>query len=275
MRPSSFSRMRAVVAAAWSCGAGASSPRTARATSARTTSAASCADAHAELVRRLVLADRESDASRARARCPCPHPSASGRRPSRSRLAIAHVIGAAPRYFGKSDACRLMLLRVGVADTVLRQDAPVCDDHRDVGVEAGHPRGELGRADLRRLHDVEPELERARLHGQAPRRARPRRRRLVRLTSTATTSVISVEGFERRARRSAASRRTSARIRRAPPSLQGVGLRALLLPLVALRVERAWLGAAAEAGLVERERLLVRVVRAAAAGPRLGSEAAP
>src|SRR5690242_12007425 len=45
-------------------------------------------------------------------------------------------------------------------EDVLRQDSPISHDERDVDVLIAEPRRKLSRLELRRLHHVQPELER-------------------------------------------------------------------------------------------------------------------
>ena len=53
-----------------------------------------------------------------------------------SPRAIAHWIGAAPRYFGSSEACMFRLPRTRQFDHPLRNDAAVADDDDRVGIRA-------------------------------------------------------------------------------------------------------------------------------------------
>jgi hypothetical protein len=46
-----------------------------------------------------------------------------------SPLAIAHWIGAAPRYFGSRDACKFKISQPGKIDHPLRDDAAIADDY--------------------------------------------------------------------------------------------------------------------------------------------------
>ena len=49
-----------------------------------------------------------------------------------SPLAMAQAMGAAPRYFGSREACRLIQPRRGMSIRRARNDLPVGDDHHGV-----------------------------------------------------------------------------------------------------------------------------------------------
>jgi hypothetical protein len=109
MRPSSFFRIGASVACASFCGVGVSVPASSRCSVSMSNAAPSSA-------RRGLKVTAVSDARIGAAACSSTSPVS---RPASMRIvvtpvvvspfAIAHWIGAAPRYFGSSEACRLRL----------------------------------------------------------------------------------------------------------------------------------------------------------------------
>ena len=61
----------------------------------------------------------------------------------------ARCTGAAPRYFGSSDACTLIMPSRGMREQRVRQDPPVCRDHAEVGLQRGDRREKLFVLELR------------------------------------------------------------------------------------------------------------------------------
>ena len=84
-----------------------------------------------------------------------------------SPFAIAHWIGAAPRYFGNSEACRFKFPNRRQIDHPLRNDAAVADDNDRFRTDLFQSRAKLGVIlDPLRLHDRHSQLQRQLLYGR-------------------------------------------------------------------------------------------------------------
>ena len=99
---------------------------------------------------------------------------------SASPRTTAHVIGAAPRYFGKSDACTFTQPSLGASSTSVGRMRPYATTSATSALRSRSPLREFSGAQLRRLHHVEPARDRSLLHRRCGERE-PAPDRLVRL----------------------------------------------------------------------------------------------
>ena len=98
----------------------------------------------------------------------------------------ARWTGAAPRYFGSSDAWTLIMPRRGIAQQRVRQNPAVRGDDAEVGVEARRPREKCVLAQLGRLQNRNTRST-ARLLGRRRRDVWPRPRGRSGCETTPTT----------------------------------------------------------------------------------------